>query len=34
MTKTELMKKFDELQKEKKCKIEGISYNSRKSERA
>lgn len=32
MTKTELMKKFDELQKEKKCKIAGISYNSRKSE--
>ncbi|MDO4439218.1 MAG: hypothetical protein Q4B86_07240 [Eubacteriales bacterium] len=32
MTKAELMKKFDELQKEKNCKIEGIYWNSRKSE--
>ncbi len=32
MTKNELMKKFYELQKKKKCKIEGISWNSRKFE--
>lgn len=32
MTKSELMKKFEELQKEKKCRIEGIYWNSRKSE--
>ena len=32
MTKKELMKKFDELQKEKRCHIEGIYWNSRKAE--
>lgn len=32
MTKAELMKKFDELQKEKNCRIEGIYWNSKKSE--
>lgn len=32
MTKKDLMKRFDELQKEKACRIEGIYWNSRKSE--
>ena len=32
MTKAELMKKFDKLQKEKNCHIEGIYWNSKKSE--
>ncbi len=32
MTKAELMKEFDELEKEKGVRIEGIYYNSKKSE--
>ncbi len=32
MTKAELMKRFKELQKEKGCHIDGIYWNSRKSE--
>lgn len=32
MTKKELMKNFNELQKEKGCHIEGIYWNSRKAE--
>lgn len=32
MTKTELLKKFDELQQEKRCHIEGIYNNSNKAE--
>ena len=32
MTKADLMKKFDVLQEEKKCHIEGIYWNSRKAE--
>lgn len=32
MTKAELMKEFEELQKEKNCQIEGIYWNSRKDQ--
>ena len=32
MTKKELIKRFDELQEEKRCHIEGIYWNSRKAE--
>lgn len=31
MTKAELMKEFEELEKEKRVRIEGIYYNSKKS---
>jgi hypothetical protein len=31
MTKKDLMKEFNELQEEKKCRIEGIYWNSNKS---
>ena len=32
MTKAELIRKFNELQEEKRCHIEGIYWNSRKAE--
>ena len=32
MTKADLMKEFERLQEEKKCRIEGIYWNSRKDE--
>lgn len=32
MTKADLMKKFNELQEEKKCHIDGIYWNSKKSD--
>jgi hypothetical protein len=31
MTKNDLMKEFKELQEEKRCRIEGISWNSNKN---